>query len=122
MEAISENTKARAGVPGKLRAAAQWWHRAVTGGGEERNTLLVIGKSTFAATLSWAIAADVLDAHSPAFAPFSAVLIMQVTVYRSLVQSLRYVAAVVAGVMVQAALGLFAGPELLTFALGPSSP
>ncbi|MFC8228962.1 aromatic acid exporter family protein [Streptomyces sp. NPDC057287] len=79
--------------------------------------MLVIGKSTFAATLSWVIAADVLDAHSPAFAPFSAVLIMQVTVYRSLVQSLRYVAAVVAGVMVQAAIGLFSGPELLTFAL-----
>ncbi|MFI9256154.1 hypothetical protein ACIGT4_00315 [Streptomyces sioyaensis] len=41
-----------------------------------------------------------LHAQSPAFAPFSAVLIMQMTVYRSLLDSSRYVAAVVAGVAV----------------------
>ncbi|MFD5042049.1 FUSC family protein [Streptomyces sp. NPDC058377] len=58
-----------------------------------------------------------VNARSPAFAPFSAVLIMQVTVYRSVLQSLRYVGAVVAGVLVQAALGFLAGPDLLTFVI-----
>ncbi|MFE9825714.1 aromatic acid exporter family protein [Streptomyces sp. NPDC005791] len=102
---------------GRLAAAARWWRRAFSYDGDERETLLVIGKSALAAVLAWLVAYDVLDARSPAFAPFSAVLIMQVTVYRSVVQSLRYVGAVVAGVLVQAALGFLAGPDLLTFAL-----
>ncbi|MFC8595491.1 FUSC family protein [Streptomyces atroolivaceus] len=102
---------------GRLTAVTQWWQRAFSYAGDERETLLVIGKSTLAAGLAWLIAYDVLDARSPAFAPFSAVLIMQVTVYRSVVQSLRYVGAVVAGVLVQAALGFLAGPDLLTFVL-----
>ncbi|MFG2591330.1 aromatic acid exporter family protein [Streptomyces sp. NPDC048438] len=102
---------------GRLTELTQWWRRAFSYSGDERDTLLVIGKSTLAATLAWVIAYDVLDARSPAFAPFSAVLIMQVTVYRSVVQSLRYVGAVVAGVLVQAALGFLAGPDLLTFVL-----
>ncbi len=63
------------------------------------------------------ISYNLLQARSPAFAPFSAVLIMQVTIYQSLVQSLRYVGAVAAGVAVQAALGFLAGPDVLTFAL-----
>ncbi|MFG2591211.1 aromatic acid exporter family protein [Streptomyces sp. NPDC048438] len=102
---------------GRLTAAARWWQRAFSYAGDERATLLVVGKSTLAATLAWVIAYDVLDAASPAFAPFSAVLIMQVTVYRSVVQSLRYVGAVVAGVLVQAALGYLADPDLVTFVL-----
>ncbi|MEU0300814.1 aromatic acid exporter family protein [Streptomyces sp. NPDC006175] len=95
----------------------QWWRRALSYSGDERDTLLVIGKSALAATLAWVISYDVLDSHSPAFAPFSAVLIMQVTVYRSVLQSLRYVGAVIAGVLVQGALGFLAGPDLLTFVL-----
>ncbi|MFI2783642.1 aromatic acid exporter family protein [Streptomyces sp. ALB3] len=102
---------------GRTGAVVQWWRRAFSYAGDERETLLVIGKSTLAATLAWLVAYDLLDARSPAFAPFSAVLIMQVTVYRSIVQSLRYVGAVVAGVLVQAALGFLAGPDLLTFVL-----
>ncbi|HWU06826.1 MAG TPA: aromatic acid exporter family protein [Streptomyces sp.] len=109
-------TSERAGR-GRLTAVTQWWRRAFSYDGDERDTLLVIGKSALAAGVAWVIAYDVLDARSPAFAPFSAVLIMQVTVYRSVVQSLRYVGAVVAGVLVQAALGFLAGPDLLTFVL-----
>ncbi|MFD4035265.1 aromatic acid exporter family protein [Streptomyces sp. NPDC058637] len=100
---------------GRLTEPARWWRRAFSCSGDERDTLLVIGKSALAATLAWVIAYDVLDSHAPAFAPFSAVLIMQVSVYRSVLQSLRYVGAVVAGVLVQAALGFLAGPDVLTF-------
>ncbi|MET7638132.1 aromatic acid exporter family protein [Streptomyces sp. NPDC005438] len=103
-------------APGTARAR-QWLNRAVTAAGHERYTLELVGKSTLAATASWFVAHDLLAARSPAFAPFSAVLMMQVTVYQSLAQSLRYVAAACAGVAIQGALGLLAGPDLLTFAL-----
>ncbi|MFD5137736.1 aromatic acid exporter family protein [Streptomyces sp. NPDC058378] len=102
---------------GRLALIARWWRRALAYDGDERDTVRIIGKSTLAATLAWLVSYVALDARSPAFAPFSAVLIMQVTVYRSVVQSLRYVGAVVAGVAVQAALGFLAGPDLLTFVL-----
>ncbi|MFJ2738469.1 aromatic acid exporter family protein [Streptomyces sp. NPDC087440] len=95
----------------------RWVRRAFRYSGHERHTLLLAAKSVVAATLSWFVAHDVLGARSPAFAPFSAVLVMQTTVYQSVVQSLRYVGAVVAGVLVQAALGFVAGPDLLTFVL-----
>ncbi|MFG2891076.1 aromatic acid exporter family protein [Streptomyces sp. NPDC048248] len=102
---------------GRLARAAQWWRRAWGSEGHERHTVLLIGKSTVAATLAWVLSYNVLNAQSPAFAPFSAVLIMQVTVYQSLLQSSRYVGAVAVGVAVQAALGFLGGPDLLTFAL-----
>ncbi|WP_055498577.1 FUSC family protein [Streptomyces albus] len=95
----------------------QWLTRAKGSAGYERHTLELIGKSALAATVAWFVAHDLMAARSPAFAPFSAVLMMQVTVYRSLLQSLRYLGAVVAGVAIQAALGFLAGPDLLTFAL-----
>lgn len=84
---------------------------------QQDQTLLLIGKSTVSAALAWFVAHDLMNAQSPAFAPFSAVLIMNVTVYQSVAQSLRYVAAVVTGVAVQAALGFLAGPDLMTFVL-----
>ncbi|WP_030672177.1 aromatic acid exporter family protein [Streptomyces rimosus] len=102
---------------GRIARLRQWWSRAWGSAGHERHTLLLIGKSTLAATVAWFFSYNLLGAESPAFAPFSAVLIMQVTVYQSLLQSLRYVGAVATGVAVQAALGYLAGPDLLTFAL-----
>ncbi|KUF16376.1 FUSC family protein [Streptomyces silvensis] len=93
----------------------QWWGRVFAG--SERQRVLLVTKSTLAATLAWIVSYYGLDAQSPAFAPFSAVMIMYVTVYQSVTQSLRYVGAVAAGVAVQAALGFLAGPDLLTFVL-----
>ncbi|GAB3481366.1 hypothetical protein GCM10027440_20930 [Nocardiopsis coralliicola] len=95
----------------------QWFRRAAGSDGHERHTLLLIGKSGLAATIAWSIAYYLMNATSPAFAPFTAVLMMQVTVYQSVAQSLRYVAAVSAGVAVQGVLGFIAGPDLITFAL-----
>ncbi|WP_367046234.1 hypothetical protein [Streptomyces sp. Je 1-332] len=95
----------------------QWWGRAFHYAGSERQSVLLVTKSTLAATLAWIVSYYALDAQSPAFAPFSAVMIMYVTVYQSVTQSLRYVGAVAAGVAVQAALGFLAGPDLLTFVL-----
>ncbi|MEW1687368.1 aromatic acid exporter family protein [Streptomyces sp. NPDC091265] len=95
----------------------QWWGRAFLYAGSERQSALLVTKSTLAATLAWIVSYYGLDAQSPAFAPFSAVMIMYVTVYQSVTQSLRYVGAVAAGVAVQATLGFLAGPDLLTFVL-----
>ncbi|MFH8791156.1 aromatic acid exporter family protein [Streptomyces sp. NPDC017941] len=89
--------------------------RAYGAPGHERNTALLIVKCVLAATLSWWVAHALLNATSPAFAPFSAVLTMNVTIYRSVWQTLRYTAAVVVGVAVQAAIGFTAGPDLFAF-------
>ncbi|NLU72248.1 hypothetical protein HCC61_06050 [Streptomyces sp. HNM0575] len=97
--------------------ARQWLRRAAGSDGHERHTLALIGKSALAALVAWWIAHDLMGARSPAFAPFSAVLIMQVTVYRSLLQSLRYVGAVALGVALQVLIGFLLGPGLPTFAL-----
>ncbi|MFI8907040.1 aromatic acid exporter family protein [Streptomyces albidoflavus] len=96
---------------------ADWGRRLRRPESGARRSLLLILKSALAATVSWFISYELMNATSPAFAPFSAVLMVQVTVYQSVVQSLRYVGAVAAGVAVQAVLGLSAGPDLVTFAL-----
>lgn len=97
--------------------AGLWCRRAIARSGHERHTVLLIGKSALAATLAWFVAHDLMDARSPAFAPFSAVLVIQTTVYQSVLHSLRYAGAVIAGVAVQAALGLATGPGLMAFVL-----
>ncbi len=97
--------------------ARDWLRRACNSPGAERENVVIVGKSALAAWLAWAVAQDLMAAKSPAFAPFSAVWMMQVTVYQSVVQSLRYVSAVIAGVGLQALFGFFVGPDLLTFAL-----
>lgn len=101
----------------RRRATGAWLTRARRSGSHEQNLVLGILKSALAATLSWYIAHDVLAAEAPAFAPFTAVMMMQVTVYRSAVQSLRYIGAVLLGIAVQAFLAFTAGPDVLTFAL-----
>ncbi|MFJ8821036.1 aromatic acid exporter family protein [Streptomyces sp. NPDC102467] len=99
----------------RLRSGWAWWVRAWNSPGHERYTALLIGKSVLAATVSWWVAHDLLRATSPAFAPFSAVLIMNVTLSRSVWQALRYAAAVTVGVGIQAAVGFVAGPDLFAF-------
>ncbi|MFD6298293.1 aromatic acid exporter family protein [Streptomyces sp. NPDC060235] len=98
-----------------LAKTGQWWERAFRYAGAERLAVLLVAKSALAATLAWVVSYYGLHAQAPAFAPFSAVTIMYVTVYQSLMQSLRYVAAVALGVAIQAGFALLAGPDLLTF-------
>ncbi|MDT0302470.1 FUSC family protein [Streptomonospora wellingtoniae] len=101
---------------GAWARTVQWLRRARSDG-HERHTLLMIAKSTLAATIAWGISYSLLSAQSPAFAPFSAVLMIQVTVYQSFSQALRYLGAVAAGVAVQGVVGFLAGPNLATFVL-----
>ncbi|MFW5417679.1 hypothetical protein J0910_13790 [Nocardiopsis sp. CNT-189] len=83
----------------------------------ERAEVVLLVKCTVAAGLSWFIASTLMQAASPAFAPFTAVMMVQATIYRSIAASWRYVAAVTAGVVVQGALGFLFGPAFPTFLL-----
>ncbi|MGW6275480.1 FUSC family protein [Streptomyces sp. NPDC055060] len=102
---------------GRIENGWAWLKRAWNSPGHERHSALLLGKSVLAATLAWWVAYDVLKAVSPAFAPFSAVLIMNVTIYKSVWQAARYAAAVTVGVAIQAAIGFVAGPDLFAFVL-----
>ncbi|MER7800241.1 aromatic acid exporter family protein [Streptomyces parvulus] len=105
------------GLSERLARVRRWSWRVFHYPGSERHSVLLVLKSTLAATLAWVVSYYALDAQSPAFAPFAAVVIMYVTVYQSVAQSLRYVGAVAAGVAVQAVLGFLVGPDLLAFVL-----
>ncbi|GAB3447003.1 hypothetical protein GCM10027570_18810 [Streptomonospora sediminis] len=91
------------------------FQRARSYAGPERAQLLLVTKSALAATAAWALAVHVVHAQSPAFAPFAAVLIIQVTVRESVVRSLRFVVAAVLGVSLQGLLGFFFEADLFTF-------
>ncbi len=90
--------------------------RAKDHGGREREVVLLVVKSTIAAVASWALA-NQLGMSSATFAPFSALLVVQSTVYRSVLNSLRFVAAVLAGVIVAGAVGPLLGQHIGSFAL-----
>lgn len=102
-----------ADLAGRVR---DWWSRARQFEGHERQTITMIGKSALAATAAWYVANDVLATEAPAFAPFSAILVMQMTVYRSGLHALRFVGAVCAGVGIQFGLAWLIGPNVGAFA------
>ncbi|WP_162448564.1 FUSC family protein [Phytoactinopolyspora mesophila] len=71
-----------------------------------------------AATIgSYALAVYVLDSQIPSFAPFAALLVVQVTVYQSVLHAVRYVAAVVVGLVCAGAIGLTLGEHMLALAV-----
>lgn len=76
-----------------------------------------MAKSVVAATVAWVIGNIALGASVPAFAPFTAVMMVQASVYRSLRQALQYVLAVIAGVCIEGGLGFALGPNIGTFVL-----
>lgn len=101
------------GAPGRLVVLLR---RAAGHGGYERELVLLITKSTIAAVIAWALA-NYLALSSATFAPFSALLVVQSTVYRSVVNSARLVAAVLAGVVVAGLVGPVLGTGLVSFAV-----
>lgn len=102
-------------VWGRLKETYQRvWERR----GYERETSVLILKSALAATLALAVGMPLDPSGSfVGFAPFSALLIVQPSVYGAVQQSWRYVAAVVAGALFAGAGGLTVGLETWSFAL-----
>ncbi|RCG19750.1 hypothetical protein DTL70_23835 [Streptomyces diacarni] len=100
-------------VVARVRRAA---HRARQQAGPERETALLLAKSGAAGVLAWALGAYVIASPQPTYAPFTALLVVQSTAYRSLMQSLRYVVAVVLGVLAAGLVGPLIGENTLAFA------
>lgn len=102
-------------VWGRLKELYQRvWERR----GYERETAVLVIKSALAATLALAVGMPLDPSGSfVGFAPFSALLIVQPSVYGAVQQSWRYVAAVVAGALFAGAGGLTVGLEIWSFAL-----
>lgn len=93
------------------------WTKAVRQAGPERENAQLVVKSVLAASVSWYLAMHVFGSASPTFAPFSALLMMQPTIAQSLDQTLRYIGAVLAGVVLVGVTGLPWGPSPLIFGL-----
>lgn len=100
-----------------VRDPRPWLRRALRGNGPERETLTVVVRGTVAAAAAWIIAETTLDTEHVAFAPFSALVVASPSIYRSVLQSTRYVAAVFAGVFLAGAVGLGLGLTAASFTL-----
>lgn len=92
-------------------------HRARHQAGPERETALLLLKSGAAGVLSWGIGAYVIGSAQPTYAPFTALLVVQSTAYRSVMQSLRFVLAVVLGVVAAGLVGPLIGENAVAFAV-----
>lgn len=83
----------------------------------QSETWLLVSKAAVAATLSWWLAAEVLQANPASFAPFSAVLALHTTVSRSVYQSVRFMIAMVGGIVLTGGLIPLLGGSTAAFAL-----
>ncbi|MFY7065923.1 aromatic acid exporter family protein [Nocardiopsis changdeensis] len=97
--------------------AARRARRALTRGTPERETAVLVLKAALAATLSWLVSFGLIKATTPAFAPFAALLMVETTLYRSLLRSLRMLGAVLLGLALTTVLAILAGPGYAVFAL-----
>ncbi|MEV4941626.1 aromatic acid exporter family protein [Streptomyces zaomyceticus] len=77
--------------------------------GPERDGLVLGAKSVGAATAAWVLARNLLPAAVTTFAPFTVLVVLQATVYRSVRECARYLMAMAAGAVLAAALAAWAG-------------
>lgn len=84
---------------------------------EFTNDLLQILKCVVAATAAWWFAVNVLDSQLPFLAPWTALLTVHATVYRSLSSGIQTTAASGLGVLLSFLIGNYLGVSLWTFAL-----
>ena len=63
------------------------------------NDVLQVAKTVLAAVAAWVIAASVLDLPQPFLAPWSALLVVHATVYRTFSKGMQQVAATVVAVL-----------------------
>ena len=77
-------------TPAALSGWAGRARRALAQRNLDRDNLLMLGKSVLAGTVAWLLASQVFDATHATFAPFSAVLLMQITIADSVQMAIRY--------------------------------
>ncbi|MCF6376875.1 aromatic acid exporter family protein [Nocardioides KLBMP 9356] len=73
------------------------------------NDCLQLAKTVLAAVAAWVIAASVLDLPQPFLAPWSALLVVHATVYRTFSKGAQQVAATVVAVLLATAVGEWLG-------------
>ncbi|WP_239516291.1 aromatic acid exporter family protein [Streptomyces sp. ICC4] len=103
----------------KIRSAATervaYPRRAVRGAGSERDEVVLGAKTVVAAMAAWVLARYLLPPAVSTFAPFTALVALQATVYRSVRDCLQYVLAMAAGATLAATLAAVAGIHGWTF-------
>ncbi|MEU6315971.1 aromatic acid exporter family protein, partial [Streptomyces sp. NPDC047014] len=109
------------GTRNRVRKAVKeriaYFRRAVRGSGSERDQLILGIKSVVAAMAAWVIARYLLPPTVSTFAPFTALVALQATVYRSLRDCVQYLVAMAAGAALAASLAAVAGIHGWTFGL-----
>ncbi|MFF8267492.1 aromatic acid exporter family protein [Streptomyces sp. NPDC016562] len=105
----------------RVRAAAagriEYLRRAARGPGSERDDLILGAKSVVAAMAAWVIARYLLPPTVSTFAPFTALVALQATVYRSVRDCVQYLLAMAVGAALAASLAATAGIHGWTFGL-----
>ncbi|MEU9419007.1 aromatic acid exporter family protein [Streptomyces sp. NPDC048272] len=96
---------------------AGFLRRAVGGSGRERDALLLGAKTVVAAMVAWVLARYLLPPTVSTFAPFTALVALQATVYRSVRDSAQYLVAMAAGAALAATFAAVAGIHGWTFGL-----
>ncbi|MFG2715504.1 aromatic acid exporter family protein [Streptomyces goshikiensis] len=96
---------------------AGYLRRAVQGAGSERDEVLLGAKTVVAAMAAWVLARYLLPPAVSTFAPFTALVALQATVYRSVRDCLQYVLAMAAGATLAATLAAVSGIHGWTFGL-----
>lgn len=91
--------------------------RAVAEPGAERDTAVQSLKAAGAALLAWAVAGWWWDAPMALLAPWTALFLVQSTVYRSLLSALQQFAVVVVGTLLAAAAGVLTHNAMAAMAL-----
>lgn len=94
----------REGIRQRLRDPVFW------------NDALQVFKTAFAGVVAWVLAAAVFDLPQPFLAPWSALLVVHATVYRTFSEGAQQVAATVVAVLLAAGVGTFLGLD--TVAVG----
>ncbi|MFG2621309.1 aromatic acid exporter family protein [Streptomyces sp. NPDC048507] len=108
-------------MPARAAAAAagrgRYLSRALRGTGSERDALVLGVKSVCAAVGAWTLARYLLPPAVSTFAPFTALVTLQATVYRSVRDCVQYLVAMTVGALLAASLAAVAGIRVWTFAL-----
>ncbi|MFJ3202498.1 aromatic acid exporter family protein [Streptomyces sp. NPDC086989] len=94
---------------------ADYLRRAARGAGAERDEVLLGAKTVVAAMAAWVLARHLLPPAVSTFAPFTALVALQATVYRSVRVCVQYVLAMAAGATLAASLAASAGVHGWTF-------
>ncbi|KPH97063.1 protein of unknown function DUF939 [Actinobacteria bacterium OV450] len=94
---------------------ADYLRRAARGAGAERDEVLLGAKTVVAAMAAWVLARHLLPPSVSTFAPFTALVALQATVYRSVRVCVQYVLAMAAGATLAASLAASAGVHGWTF-------